>query len=275
MNLINKKYKILEHLGEGSFGTIYKGVNLRTNQNVAIKVEPIANSLHLLKHESKIYRILSGKKGIPNVRWYGCDEKNNYMVIDLLGKSLQQLRLDHAPFSLRLTLQFGIELVNLIKTVHDMGLVHRDIKLDNFLMDLNDKQLYLIDFGFCKSYKQEDGTHILPKKTSGLIGSNNYASINAHKNIELSRRDDLESVAYLLLCLHFGSLDWDRGQNLTNEQILSYKISAVENYNNPEVLRLYLKYVRLIRFDETPSYYFLTDLFKREIMKMEQKGIYT
>jgi serine/threonine protein kinase len=133
-----------------------------------------------------------GTQGIPQVKWYGKDENNYYMVINLLGKSLDNLINEKQKFSLKLTLQIGIQLLYLLKAIHDKGLVHRDVKPDNFLLGVNENscKLFLIDFGLCKTYLQDD-RHIEMKETSGLIGSPSFASINAHKNIELSRRDDL------------------------------------------------------------------------------------
>ena len=92
MSLIANKYKITEKIGAGSFGEIYKGCNVRTNQYVAIKVEPIKNNTMLLKNESTFYQYLKDIQCIPNVKWFGKDNDNYYMVIDLLGDSLQTLK---------------------------------------------------------------------------------------------------------------------------------------------------------------------------------------
>ena len=90
--MINKKYNLISKIGEGSFGSIYKAENIRTREYVAIKVEPIDSGLNLLKSESKIYQYLLNTDGIPNVKWYGKDDKNYYMVINLLDKSLEELK---------------------------------------------------------------------------------------------------------------------------------------------------------------------------------------
>jgi serine/threonine protein kinase len=100
MEIINKKYKLLNRLGSGSFGSIYKGQNLRTKEYVAIKVEPINENLKLLKNESNIYQYLNDCEYIPKVKWFGKDDKNYYMVIELLNKSLQDLMNELKRFSL-------------------------------------------------------------------------------------------------------------------------------------------------------------------------------
>ena len=275
MEIINKKYTLLEKIGEGSFGSIYRGQNIRTKEYVAIKVEPIKNETKLLKNESIVYQYLNNSQGIPSVKWFGKDTKNNYMVIDLLGQSLQSLKNVSERFSLQLVLQIGIQVINLLKTIHEKGLVHRDIKPDNFLLSRNpnDKNIYIIDFGFCKSYLIDDDKHIPYKQTHNLIGSNTYASINAHNFTELSRRDDLESLGYMLIYFYLGSLAWQQQQETLNtkERIVYLKQFITETTQLPEVLSVYMKYVRNLAFEETPDYTFITNLFKRELEIIQKK----
>ena len=116
MSLIGNKYKLLEKIGEGAFGLIYKGENIRTKELVAVKIEPIVHDLKLLKNESIIYQYLINNEGIPNVKWFGKDKTNYYMVINLLGESLQSLKERKQSFSLKLVLQIGIQILFLLKT---------------------------------------------------------------------------------------------------------------------------------------------------------------
>jgi len=272
MEIINKKYTLLEKIGEGSFGSIYRGQNIRTREYVAIKVEPIKNETKLLKNESIVYQYLNNSPGIPSVKWFGKDATNYYMVIDLLGQSLQSLKNVRGRFSLQLVLQIGIKIIDLLKTIHDKGLVHRDIKPDNFLLSRNptDTNIYIIDFGFCKSYLIDDDKHIPYKQTHNLIGSNTYASINAHNFRELSRRDDLESLGYMLIYFYLGSLAWQETLN-TKERIVYLKQFITETTQLPEVLSVYMKYVRNLAFEQTPDYTFITNLFKRELEIIQKK----
>ena len=274
MNLINKKYLLIDKIGSGAFGSIYRGQNVRTKELVAIKVEPVINDIKLLKNESNVYKFLSGSEGIPIIKWYGRDERNYYMVINLLGKSLQDLMNENKKLSLLLTLKIGIKILNVVRLIHDKGLLHRDIKPDNFLFGLNGQfnRIYLIDFGFCKSYLNADGNHILPKKTSNTIGSFNYASITSHKRTELSRKDDMESLCYLLLYLCSGFLPWSKIDN--EEEIIALKYEVLRNstYDYPNLLIDLLKYVRYMEFEEKPNYYLIIDNFKREIELLSKKS---
>jgi len=271
MYLINNKYTILEKIGSGSFGCIYKGENIRTKEWVAIKVEPIKSETRLLKNESTIYQYLGCKQGIPLVKWFGKDEHNYYMVLNLLGKSLEQLKTEQTKFSLKLTLQIGVQILFLLKTIHDKGLIHRDIKPENFLLGLNslNKQIYIIDFGFCKSYLN-NGQHIKFGRIHNLIGSNNYASINSHKLCELSRRDDLESLGYMLMYFYAGDLKWNNNTLNTSEMLFLKENVLVQN-DCPQILLNYIKYIRSLEFEETPNYSIMIDSFKREIENISLK----
>lgn len=275
MNLINKKYLLIDRIGSGAFGSIYRGQNVRTKEFVAIKVEPIMHDLKLLKNESNIYNFLSGLEGIPTIKWYGKDNKNYYMVINLLGKSLQSLIEESSKISLLLTLKIGIKILNILKSIHDKGLVHRDIKPDNFLFGLNSqiKHIYIIDFGFCKSYLDANGNHNTIKKNHNIIGSYNYASIMSHKRVELSRRDDMESLCYLLLYLCSGFLPWSNISNENEIVILKYNIINDANYEYPKIFIELLKYVRSMEFEEKPNYYLIIDNFKREIELLSKNNL--
>ena len=274
MNLINNKYKLLQQIGSGTFGSIFKAENIRTRELVAIKVESIKNETKLLKNESIIYQYLKNITGIPNVKWFGKDDHNYYMVINLLGQSLQSVIDNKGNFSLKLTLQIGIKTIFLLKSIHDRGLIHRDIKPDNFLLGLNDNNIYIIDFGFCKTYIDNNNQHMTMCKTTNLIGSLSYASINAHNFNHLSRKDDLESLGYMLIYLYLGSLEWQpiNGEmTQKNNYIKQLKEKIIQNTKIPSVFINYFNNIRNLRFEEKPNYDDLINSFKREIELLVQK----
>ena len=271
--LIGKKYILLDLIGSGSFGSIYQGENVRTQEKVAIKVEPIKNETKLLKNEATFYQYLSNKQGIPEVKWYGKDNLNYYMVLNLLGESLETIKEQKGTFSLKTTLQIGINVLDLLRTIHEAGLIHRDIKPDNFLLSLSDtnKKINIIDFGLCKSYLNNE-KHIEMKQTSSLIGTPTYASINAHNFMELSRRDDLESLGYMLIYFYLGELEWQKIDSTNHDLIKIMKTNVIHSTEIPPILIEYIKFVRTIDFEEKPYYHTIFELFKNEIDKIEMNN---
>ena len=100
-------------------------------------------------------------------------------------------------------------MLTIIKAVHNKDLLHRDIKPDNFMLDLNEttNKLYLIDFGLAKRYNY-DGKHISENTNCSLIGTPKYVSLNVHNCCEPSRRDDIESCIYVMIYMLFGDNFW-------------------------------------------------------------------
>jgi casein kinase I family protein HRR25 len=258
--IISNKYEILEKIGEGCFGQIYKGRNIRTGENVAIKVEPIKNGTKLLKNETKIYQYLAQGQGIPKVKWFGVDEQNSYMVITLLGPSLSDLTKKHTTISLNVVLQIGKQLVERLQFIHGMGLIHRDIKPDNFLIGENNT-IFIIDFGLCKKYMGSD-KHVENKKLNKIIGTLNFVSVNVHNLNQPSRRDDIESMVYVLLYLYFGGLDWIDCSDLY--EIKTRKIELLQNNKIPKSIWDVLLYVRGLDYSENPDYEYILKLFSVE-----------
>ena len=265
--MIANKYKIIEGLGSGSFGSIFKAENIRTNELVAIKMELLSSETKLLKNETKIYQYLSSfssNVGIVKVKWFGIHANCYCMAINLLGVSLKEYK-QHSDFHFSLEQVVGLtkQMIELLKYIHSKGLIHRDIKPENFLFGLGDKRetLHLIDFGFCKTYLQNDNTHIpinsITKKS--IIGSPNYISLNIHNGIEPTRRDDLESISYIIIYLlsRDKEIIWN---NNDLESIKQMKTKLFANYDAPEFVKTYLEYCRGLHFNEEPNYNYLYSL---------------
>jgi serine/threonine protein kinase len=242
--MIANKYDLVEKIGSGAFGSIYKGRNVRTNDQVAIKVEPLKHETNLLKNEARIYQYLKGGVGIPQVKWFGVDDANNYMVINLLGESLQSHINTYGPFSLLDSISIGAQMVERIEYVHGCGLIHRDIKPDNFLFGLNDQRekLYLIDFGFCKKCNPPQTP---PKKMTSILGTPNYISINVHDLVEPNKHDDLESILYTMLYLYYGKLPWDMPK-ITNDEIKAMKLDILYGVNSVSIPKIFIQMANLL-----------------------------
>ena len=209
-SIIFKKYKIKTKLGEGAFGDVYTGTCIENNELVAIKVEPRKIQKPLLETEAFFLYSLRGV-GIPEVLSFGRLKNYNVLVEPLLDKSLFDIFNERRK---RLALEdiclIAIQVIDRIHWVHSKNLVHRDIKPDNFLIGKKDPNvIYLIDFGLSKKYKSSTtGKHIRFGFTGKLTGTVRFASANALRGGEQSRRDDLESIGYMIIFFMRGKLPW-------------------------------------------------------------------
>ena len=114
-------------------------------------------------------------------------------------------------------------------------------------------KLFLIDFGFCKRYNY-DGVHIEEGKITKMIGTPNFVSINVHKGIEPSRRDDIESCIYIIMYMLFGKLFWEKEIDSKNMCFKKEELTNTDKPLIPDFLKQMLIYVKALDFDECPDY---------------------
>ncbi|CAH0563461.1 unnamed protein product [Brassicogethes aeneus] len=270
---VGNKYRLGRKIGSGSFGDIYLGTNISTGEEVAIKLECIKTRHPQLHIESKFYKMMQGGVGIPQIKWCGSEGDYNVMVMELLGPSLEDLfNFCSRRFSLKTVLLLADQLISRTDFIHSRNFIHRDIKPDNFLMGLGKKGnlVYIIDFGLAKKYRDSrTHQHIPYKENKNLTGTARYASINTHLGIEQSRRDDLESLGYVLMYFNRGSLPWQGLKAATKrqkyERISEKKMSTpIEDLckGYPVEFPTYLIYCRQLRFEERPDYSYLRQLFR-------------
>ncbi|KAF0890886.1 hypothetical protein E2562_005021 [Oryza meyeriana var. granulata] len=271
--VIGGKFKLGKKIGSGSFGELYLAVNTQNSEEVAVKLESVKSRHPQLHYESKLYMLLQGGTGIPHLKWFGVEGEYNVMVIDLLGPSLEDLfNYCNRKFSLKSVLMLADQMIARVEYMHTRGFLHRDIKPDNFLMGLGRKasQVYVIDYGLAKKYRDlQTHKHIPYRENKNLTGTARYASVNTHLGVEQSRRDDLESLGYVLMYFLRGSLPWQGLKAGTKKQKYD-RISEKKMLTPVEVLCKsypsefvsYFHYCRSLRFEDKPDYSYLKRLFR-------------
>ena len=198
--------------------------------------------------------------------------------MELLGNSLEDLfQKQHKQFSIKTTCMLGIQMIDRIEWVHNKLIVHRDIKPDNFVMGRGDSAhiVYLLDFGLSKKYWSSHlNSHLKFTINKKLTGTARYASINALRGCEQSRRDDLEAIGYVLLYFLRGSLPWqglkmDKKDDRYKKIYEKKKATTAEELAKgfPSEMCEYIKYTRNIDFEAKPDYNYLRGLLKNIMMK--------
>ena len=261
---LTEDYSIYFHhqLGKGGFGQLYLGRNLKENDLVAIKVEERGSRSHLYA-EFQILKEIENEKGIPKVYEFHKGHKHNYLMMQLLGKSLDKLFTEmKRHFSIKTVSMIGYQMVQRIEYVHSKGYIHRDIKPGNFLIGKSSEKerLYIIDFGLSKKYIDKiTGKHVIYKEGKGLTGTARYVSLNTHYGIDQSRRDDIEGR---------------QGVKTKNKKEKHKKImECKEEYKEdklceglPEEFPTLLKYARKLDFEEEPDYKNIKIMFKQLVL---------
>ncbi|ODM89883.1 Casein kinase I isoform alpha [Orchesella cincta] len=272
--VIAGKFRLTRRLGAGSFGEIYLGVIITSGEEVAVKVESKRARYPQLEYESKLYAMLQGGIGVPRIKWYGeAGDNHRALVMDLLGHSLEELfNLCGRLFTCKTVLMLADQMLARIEYVHTKNFVHRDIKPDNFLIGRGrfvDK-VYLIDFGLAKKFRDSrTRAHAPYKEGKNLTGTARYASRNSHLGVEQSRRDDLESIGYVLVYFLKGSLPWQglragtkkQKYDRIKESKMSTSIESLCKDLRPEFVT-FIKMCQEMRYDEVPDYLYMRRMFR-------------
>ncbi len=267
---IGNNYTLIKQIGKGSFGEVFLVSDHKGNE-YACKVEH-NNEKNRLKNEVNIYKRFNIKQidCIPLIYKYSETDESNLLLMQLLGKSLDVI-FDECDEILDIgtVMKLAISIITVLEKIHRVGIIHRDIKPNNFMFGINDKSshLYIMDFGLSKRW-YNNKKHIDLKFGRSLIGTARYASINIHNGAEPSRRDDMESVGYMLIYFLRGSLPWQglKKKTKTNpiDEIGKTKMLCDINElckNIPDCFYQYINYTRNLNFTEKPDYEYLRNLF--------------
>jgi serine/threonine protein kinase len=267
--VLEGKYRLDSVIGKGSFGVVFAARNTITSEPVAIKIED--SDSKVLKNEAKMMKLLEEDNGFPRLRSYGKYQEVNYLVMDRLGESLEELRTRcGGKLSLKSVLMFGLVALTRLESLHARGIVHRDIKPDNFLIggrSEGDAKIHLIDFGLSRRYIDSRERHIDEEGGRKLTGTVRYASVHIHAGTTPSRRDDLESLGYVMIYLLNGGLPWQsitaEDKEARNSAVGIAKIAQPIHDLFPRVpmeFWIWTLYCRTLAFDEDPDYKYLRGL---------------
>ncbi|XP_027737475.1 tau-tubulin kinase 2, partial [Empidonax traillii] len=261
----------LRKIGGGGFGEIYDALDLLTRENVALKVESAQQPKQVLKMEVAVLKKLQGKDHV--CRFIGCgrNDRFNYVVMQLQGRNLADLRRSQSrgTFTISTTLRLGKQILESIESIHSVGFLHRDIKPSNFAMGRfpsTCRKCYMLDFGLARQFTNSCGDVRPPRAVAGFRGTVRYASINAHRNREMGRHDDLWSLFYMLVEFVVGQLPWRKIKD--KEQVGSIK----ERYEHrlmlkhlPQEFNVFLDHISNLDYFTKPDYQLLMSVFENSM----------
>lgn len=262
---------LIKKIGSGSFGDVYLSKD-KNGKMIATKLEGInSEKKSRLLMEFRIYkkiRSLGFTDGLPEVYSFIETDDYNIMTMQLLGDSLSSLHEKcNKRFDIGTVLKLGIDLISLLEKMHNTGFIHRDIKPNNFLIGTtHDKdKIYIMDFGLSKQFLKGDGKHISMKTDKSLVGTARYTSLNIHLGLEPSRRDDLESIGYMLIYLLNGNLPWqglkrDKKKDLIGEVKMCTSLQKLCKGLLP-CFSDYISYCRALMFEDEPDYQKMRNFF--------------
>ncbi|EAX96220.1 CK1 family protein kinase [Trichomonas vaginalis G3] len=257
--------KVGERIGGGSYGNIFYAYNTANKKELALKIESEKTKRSQIFNEYRALKCLAGYVGIPKVYFETCYGNQNAFTMELLGDSLEKLfERCGRKFSLKTVLMLADQMIKCVQYIHTKSFIHRDIKPENFTIGTgpNSNVIYIIDFGLAKRYiNGQTLTHIPYREGRSFTGTTRYGSINDHLDIEQSRRDDMESLAYTLIYFLKGFLPWHGCKRETFQIKLSTSVEELCE-GLPVEFSIFLQDMRKLDFEEEPNYSKYLQLFR-------------
>mmetsp|Transcript_12990 Transcript_12990/g.39229 ORF Transcript_12990/g.39229 Transcript_12990/m.39229 type:complete len:289 (-) Transcript_12990:1179-2045(-) len=285
--LIDERYKVMTELGSAAFSKVYAGKDLESDRAVAIKMDAskVKSGVHrreLVLYEADVLSLLHRKgrvRGVPRLHWSGYvtakSQQTPLIVMDRLGDDLESVIERRKALTSVETAHLGIALANILERIHNRGFLHRDIKPSNIMLGYDDSEVYLADFGLAKRYIDETGFHIpYCDNKSGITGTLRFCATNSHDGVESSRRDDLQSLLYVVVYMLKGALPW---QGVAKKQTVG-EVKRQALFGDelaadlpPQIASL-TRYVRGLGFEETPDYNYIRRTLGELLPRRTQRG---
>ena len=280
-HIIFQKYRVIKQIGEGAYSKVFSAENIINKHQVALKIQDKRIFFNQLQQEAYYLLLLKGF-GIPNLISYGYYKNYNILVEELLGSTLELLfQNNNKKNFLKDVLMVGIQIIDRLVFIHSKNIIHLDIKPSNFLIGKQDKNvIYMIDFGFAKKFRSSrTGKHIKYAKAKNFKGNLKFSSVNTMEGISPCRRDDLESLGYMLIYLYKKQLPWENLSFKSKEEI-SQKIYERKKLitmkelckDMPKEMTEFMNYIKSLKFEEEPKYFYLKELLNIMLNKMKQSN---
>lgn len=262
--------QLIRELGHGAFGKVLLMEDKENARYFAVKEEPIKAPVPQLFYEYRVYQRLRSVSGVPRVYAVWQNGKSTFMAMQVLGPSLEKELAKITEWDVLNWI--APKAITILESIHSAGFLHRDIKPENILCSLkgiSDRQLFLVDYGLCKRFRMDSHDHIPYREGKKLTGTIRYASVHTHLGTEQSRRDDLESLGYVLIYLLRRRLPWMNAGGTTKQEqhdrITSIKTKTTVDQlctGLPASFLYYFRHVRGLSFDGTPDYALLRSYFR-------------
>lgn len=275
-DIINHRYQVQEIIGNGAFGNIYKAKCKKKKLLYAIKTENMSSQYTTLTHECNILKYLYDNRcrSIPHISWYGLHKHVICLVTPLYDMTLTEY-LQKTKVSLDSLCKLFPKLLTLMQTIHELHVIHRDIKPDNFMV--KNGELFLIDFGLAHVCIDQESNRIENTQQTEITGNIRFCSYYVMIGHRPSIRDDIISLGYMFLYVIHLELPWDHVPHLKdspyprnhvldarNQKIAQYKsLDSIKKFSSSinKDLIMYFQYIYSITYDELPCYDALRNLF--------------